>query len=498
MLNTLSPLLLALALAATPALAQAPKALGPRPERMKYAPLDFKPPKPADFRTTLSNGLVVYIAEDREIPWVNATLLTKHGPFLEPKDKLGVEGMTAAIMRSGGTTTMTETQINERMDFLAGTVSATGLSIHTRHLEEGLKIWMDILQNPAFPENKLRRMKEQALQGIRNRNKQVQGVAARVFNELIYGKESPITQQPTETGANGITREDLVAWHQKYWGAQNAILVISGDFSRADMLKKLEATLGTWKAGEKAVPVVPAVSQAAKAGVYMVQPEVVPNQGILRVGHLGLKQDDPDYPAVDLMNYILGGGSFSSRITKVVRADNGLAYTANSSFSGGLQFPGTFAAFCQTKNETVVFAAQLILDLIERMRAGEISEKDLQFAKTARVNAFPALFSTVQGNLSAFAQLELNNRPMDFYQTYLEKYQKVTLADLKRVAKTWLQPDKLVILVAGNVAECRAGAGTTLPNQSTIEAMAGKFGGRSIEGLAKKFGNGSVNVLPLH
>ena len=475
--------------------AQVPK--GPRPEQLKYQPLSFKPPKPADYRQTLANGLVVYIAEDHDIPWCNASLMVRTGPFLEPRDKLGMNGFTSTIMRSGGTTTMNGEQINERMDFLAGSVSPASLSIHTRHLDEGLKIWMDILTNPAFPEDKLRREKDLAIPPIRNRNKNVSQVASRAFNQLIYGEDSPITAETTEAGINGITRDDLIAWHKKYWGANNAILVVTGDFKKAEMLQKLEATLGKWRMAEKAVPPIPKVQQAAKAGIYMVQPEVIPNQGIIRIGHLGILQNDPDYPAVDMMNYILGGGSFSSRITKVVRTDNGLAYTANSSYGGGTRYPGVFSAFCQTKNSTVVFAAQLMLDLIEGMRAGNVSEADLKFAKAARLNAFSSMFASLGGILRNFASLEFDNRPMDYYDTYAARYEKVTLADIKRVAQKWLQPDKLIVMVAGNIEECKAGADTMLPNQATIDAMAARFGGRTIDGLTKKYGDGTIHVLPL-
>jgi zinc protease len=197
------------------------------------------------------------------------------------------------------------------------------------------------------------------------------------------------------------------------------------------------------------------------------------------------------------MNYILGGGSFSSRITKVVRTDNGLAYSTSSSFSGGQVYPGTFAAFCQTKNSTVVFASQLMLDLIEGMRAGDVSQADLDFAKTARVEAFPATFGSMSQTLMNFAQLEYNKRPRDYYDTLRPKYEKVTVADLKRVAQKWLQPDKMVIMVAGTIDECKAGADKSLPNQATIDAMAAKFGGRTIDGLAKKYGDGTVHVVTL-
>ena len=266
------------------------------------------------------------------------------------------------------------------------------------------------------------------------------------------------------------------------------------------MLAKLEATFGKWRNAEaKATPPWPKVTGvAAKPGVYMVQPlGVTPNQGVVRIGTLSITQDDPDYPAVDLMNYTLGGGSFSSRITQVVRNDNGLAYSASSSVGSELHYPGAFAAFTQSKNSTVVFATQLMMSEIERMYNGDVTEKDLRFAKAARVNAFPSMFSTTFGNITSFARLELEGRPRDYYDTYLERYQKVTLADIKRVAKKYLQPEKMVVLVTGYIDECRAGADKSLPNQGAIDAMAAKYGGRTIDGLAVKLGDGTVHVVTL-
>jgi predicted Zn-dependent peptidase len=389
------------------------------------------------------------------------------------------------------------------MDFLAGFVSATSLSNHLRHLDEALGIWMDILNNPAFPEDKLRRNKESALVAYENRNKNVSSVGSRTFNELVYGVDSPINARQTDVIINGFTRADLVDWHRRYWGANNAILVVAGDFQREEMLQKLEETFGQWPDAEEAVPPIPEVTQAAGAGVYMIEPEVIPNQGVIRIGHLGLLQDHPDYAAVDLMNYILGGGSFSSRITKIVRSDNGLAYSTGSRFSGGTLYPGTFAASCQTKNSTVVFAAQLMLNEIEKIRNVPVPEEDLEFARTARINAFPALFGgggrsgAMFATLRNFANLEFNNRPMDYFDTYIQRYEAVTVEDIQRVAQEYLRPENMIIMIAGNIEESRVGADEMLPNQATIDDMAALFGGRTIDGLAEKYGDGTVQILEL-
>ena len=207
--------------------------------------------------------------------------------FLEPKDKLGIQNLCGSVMRSGGTTTMTADQINERMDLLAGSVSPTSLSIHMRHLDEGLKIWLDILTNPAFPEDRIAREKEAMARAAAQPEPEPDRRGEHHVEKLIYGEDSPITAEMTEATINDITRDDVIAWHKKYWGANNAILVVAGDFNKADMLQTLEATFGKWRNAEtKAVPNYPQVARPAKAGrLHGAARGATPNQGVIRVGH---------------------------------------------------------------------------------------------------------------------------------------------------------------------------------------------------------------------
>lgn len=138
-----------------------------------------------------------------------------------------------------------------------------------------------------------------------------------------------------------------------------------------------------------------------------------------------------------------------------------------------------------------------MLNEIEKIRIEPVSPDDLNFAKTARVSSFPSQFSSISRILRNFASLEFSGRPMDYYSTYVESYEKVTLEDIQRVAKKYLQPENMIIMISGNIQECSAGANNLLPNQSTIDDMANKFGGRAIAGLAQKFGGGNVTIVPL-
>ena len=422
------------------------------------------------------------------------------GPFLEPKDKLGVAGMTATVMRSGGTTTMTGEQINERMDFLAGNVSGDEPVDPHAPPGRGAEDLDGHPHQPGVPRGQAAaRARPGAGRDPQPQPEPVDASPARTWTKLIYGEDSPMAAEPTEAGTSGITRDDLAAWHKKYWGANNAILVVVRRLQEGR--DAAEARGDVRQVGAR--PRRPCrrsrrSSRPRRPGVYMVQPQVPSNQGIIQIGHLGLMQDDPDYPAVDLMNYILGGGSFSSRITKVVRTDNGLAYSTSSNFSGGQLYPGTFAAFCQTKNSTVVFASQLMLDLIEGMRAGDVSQADLELAKTARVEAFPATFGSLIADADGLRAARVQQPAAGLLRHAAREVREGDAGRPQaRGAEVAAGPTRWSSWWPATSTSARPARTRSLPNQATIDAMAAKFGGRTIDGLAKKYGDGTVHVVTL-
>ena len=215
-------------------------------------------------------------------------------------------------------------------------------------------------------------------------------------------------------------------------------------------------------------------------------------------------QDHPDYAAVDLMNYILGGGSFSSRITKIVRSDNGLAYSTGSRFSGGTLYPGTFTASCQTKNSTVVFAAQLMLNEIEThpKRTGAGGGPGVRPDGPGQCLSGPvrggAGWSAMFGTLQQLREPGVQRAPHGLLRHLRgQRYEAVTVEDIQRVAQEYLRPENMIIMISGNIDESRAGADDMLPNQATIDELAALFGGRTIEGLAEKYGDGTVHIMDL-
>jgi predicted Zn-dependent peptidase len=248
----------------------------------------------------------------------------------------------------------------------------------------------------------------------------------------------------------------MLAFHQKYYQPGGFILAVSGDFNTKEMLARLEAATKGWTVNKGAVPDVPKPAFTPVAGVYAVHKADV-NQGRVSIGHTGAQRDTPDSYALTIMNDILGGGGFTSRITSRVRSDEGLAYSAGSNFGLGVYYPGNFRAAFQSKNPTTSQAIDIIMEEINRLRTSKVSAEELETAKNSAIEVFPRTFATAAQIAGTFAQDEYTKRPADYWTTYRARVAAVTAEDVQRVAQKYLQPDKLVVLVVGNIDEITKG-----------------------------------------
>jgi predicted Zn-dependent peptidase len=192
-----------------------------------------------------------------------------------------------------------------------------------------------------------------------------------------------------------------------------------------------------------------------RPGVFMVQKEI--NQGYITIGHFGVKDTNPDIFAINLMNFILGGGSFTSRITTKVRSDEGLAYNTGSRFVTEHDFPGTFAGYVQTKSATAHYATSLILHEFKRIQKELVSDEEMETAKNFYLDSFPDRFSSAIGTMTTFASLEYDGFPMNYYDSYRTKYDAVTKQDVMRVAKKYIKPNEMSIFIVGDIEKCKAG-----------------------------------------
>ncbi|HUU47125.1 MAG TPA: pitrilysin family protein, partial [Acidobacteriota bacterium] len=289
-------------------------------------------------------------------------------------------------------------------------------------------------------------------------NAETAAIESREWMFLMYGDHPCTTPyRRTEASVKSITRDDLVVFHQKYFFPKNFIVAVSGDFQTADVVAKLNSLFAGWPDQNLQLPAVSDQIPEPTPGVYMIKKEDV-NQSRIRIGHIGVKRDIPDEYALDVMNDILGGGGFTSRIVRRVRSDEGLAYNVGSRFDQPVLYPGTFRAWFQTKHETGAFGTGLMVTEMKRIREEKCEAEIVENAKANFVGNVVNPFSSRNRIVNTFASDQYTNRPDTYWQEYTAKMEAVTPDDVLAAAQKYLHPDKLVYLVVGDPEAVQAGS----------------------------------------
>jgi zinc protease len=411
---------------------------------------------PNNERFVLDNGLVVYLMEDHDLPLVNGTALIRTGDRLEPADKIGLAGFTGAVMRTGGTQTHSADQLNQILEQRAASVEtgigeasgSAGFQSLTEDLETVFDLFAEVLREPVFDQKQLELAKTQARGGIARRNDDPEDIASREFQKLIYGKDSPYARTTEYATLDNISREDLVKFYQEYFHPNNIILGIVGDFEPQKMRSLIQAKFGDWKRSPKMTqPQLSEVKPANTGGVFFVnQPQLT--QSSVLMGHIGGKFDNPDYAALDVLNGVLNG--FGGRLLNEVRSRQGLAYSVYGYWSPRFDYPGMFIAGGQTRSDATVQFVQALQTEIKRIQAQPVTAQELAFAKESTLNSFVFNFQNPAQTLSRLMRYEYYGYPADFLFRYQKAVAATTEADVQRVAREYLKPEKLVTLVVGN------------------------------------------------
>jgi len=425
----------------------------PDPRKLTFPPLAFQ--VPGAERVELENGMVVYLLEDHELPLVSIQAYVGTGSVYEPADKTGLAGLAGSVLRSGGTVAVPAEELDDELEFMASDIDASigadvgSLSMSTlkKNFDRTLELYAQVMTAPVFREDRFSQARNRLVEAIRRQNDDPKEVADRELAKAVY-QGHPLGRYPTVESVGRITRNDLVAFHGRFFHPNNVILAVSGDFDRAEIIGKLTRAFGQWRKGEVTLPAIPAPAPVTKPALLLVRKEI--NQTVIRMGHLGIDKDNPDLHAIYVMNAILGGNGFNSRLMSVIREKEGLAYNVDSSFQAGRRFPGTFEAETETKAGSTARAIGLMRDIITGMTREPVSDSEITLAKESIINSFIFGFTNAASVVAQKARLEYYGYPKGYLEEFRQKIGRVTKEDVLRVARKYLQPDRMILVVVGD------------------------------------------------
>lgn len=421
------------------------------PARMRFEPLKFTIPKVDTLY--FENGLHGYLIQDREIPVVNIIIMFRSA--YPTDDKVGLPELAIWAIRNGGSKKYPKSVIDDELEFVGASVETSGNAgagtISANFLKKDTDMVMDILAdliiNPAFDPEKIDLRKKTMIEEIRRKADEPRSLGRRQFSKIIY-KGHPAGLEPTVETITKISRDDIIDFHAKYVRPQNAVIGICGDIGKDEAIGLINKYLGGWQKGGEA-PVFPEMAFELRPSVNYIYKDL--NQAYIYVGHMSINYANPDRPILQLMNYILGSGSFTSWITRRVRAEEGLAYQAGSYLSPAPWGYGLFSALCQTRCDAAMRALDIIIEQIRKMKEVGPTAQEVEDAKQFFVNSEVFNYESNHAVMSRLVWFDLVGMPLDTLQRDLEAFQKASVEDVRRVAREYLYPDQLTILVVGDM-----------------------------------------------
>jgi zinc protease len=426
-----------------------------------YTDLEFEPlPEielPDYARYELDNGMVVYLVEDRDLPLVSGTAIIRTGSRFEPANKVGLAELTGAVMRSGGTENHPAAELNTILEQKAASVETSiedsfgsaNFSTLTEDLETVFPLFTEVLRQPAFAPEQLAIAKNQQQGSIARRNDDPAAIAEREFNKVLYGQTSPYARTIEYDTLNNISRQDAIDFYQTYVRPENIILGLVGDFTSDQMIERVENAFGNWQVDTPTAALEPpAATQEYNQGIFAIDRPQQTQSNIL-LGHIGGRFDSPDYPTLSVLNGVLNG--FGGRLFNEVRSRQGLAYSVYGSWSPSYDYDGMFIAGGQTQTNSTVPFIKSVTNEIKKLRNELVTEQELANAKESILNSFVFNFQNPSQTMSRLMRYEYFDYPEDFIFKYQDEVQNTTREDILEVAQEYLQPDRLVTLVVGNV-----------------------------------------------
>jgi zinc protease len=406
-------------------------------------------------RTVLSNGMVLLTSEQRALPTVSIELLIDAGSRFEPDSQAGLANLTAKLLIYG-TKRRGALQISDTLDFIGASLetscaqdtASVSMTLLKKDLTTGLDLLAEILTQSTFPQAEIERQKQAVIASIRATEEEPGALAGKAFAAALF-PQSPYGRpvEGSEASVKKLQQKSLQEFFTRYYRPNRSIIAVVGDVSEQEIVKALNSAFRSWTKGEPSgqapVPTTAGVSKTQRINKDLTQANIV-------LGHIGVARGNPDYYAIQVMNYILGGGGFSSHAMDSIRNERGLAYSVYSYFAAEKSH-GTFEFVMQTRNETATEAIHIAGEEMRRMREQPVSDQELSDAKEYLIGSFPLRFDTNRKVASFLSQVEYFQLGLDYPDRYTELIRNVGREDIQRVAKRYLQPEKLVTVIVGNL-----------------------------------------------
>jgi len=416
--------------------------------------LKVKLPKP--YETKLGNGLQVLVLEDHKLPTFNMQMFILSGGLADSDQEVGTAQYVATMIREG-TKTRSSKQIAEDTDKLGASLFASaGLSSTTStvlasglsdNFDQILDLFADVILNPSFPADELTKLKTRALGQVRLQRSQPPFLAQEKFSKVMYGSHPAGRFALTAEQIQRITPEALQKFHSAHYKPNNAIFAIVGDVKPAEVVAKLEKAFASWKPGDAPKTEIPKVADTSSGKIFLIDR---PNsaQANLVLGTLSIERTDPDYFALEVMNQILGGGA-AARLFLNLREDKSYTYGAYSSVSSA-KYRGTFRASTEVRQDVTKGAMDELMKELKRIRDEKASADEFERAKRTIIGGWALQLEFPQSSLQNAITQKLYGLPADYWDTYPQKIAAVTPEDAQRVARKYIDMDRLQIVVVGD------------------------------------------------
>jgi zinc protease len=403
---------------------------------------------------TLPNGLQVVAVLHHEQPIVSMRMIVRAGGALDPKDKFGLADLTAALLTQG-TENQSATELNEAVDFIGavmGAGAATDLSfanmvVMKDSFDVGLRMLSDIARRPAFAPQEIERQRQQILSGLQVSLEAPEYVADAVFRRLVYGVHPyAYPQSGTPETLARISRDDLIAFHKRYFVPNNTILAIVGDLTEDEAFAGVTKVFGDWQRGDIPAEVVTQPPDSTRRVVVINKPDAVQTE--VRAGHIGIRRNHADYMPLNLATRILGGEG-ANRLHQVLRTERGLTYGAQAEMNT-LRDAGAIEASTNTRSEATAEVLRLMVDEFWRLQRDRVGERELAEAKNYMTGSFPLTIETADAIATQVLNVLFYGLPVEQLQSFRERVNAVTTEEVQRVSRFYLRPDRLSIVLVGN------------------------------------------------